>query len=401
MKRFGQIILIMLFAGIITAIPVLSKLQTYQAISQFENRKLAEAPVLTKTSLLNGEYFGQWENYISDHIFARNQWIKGYTYLNMAILGKSSINDIVIGRNGFLLPFFAYGGKQEKTSSEENLDIMSRQLRELQDSIERYGGRFFFVGIPSQASYHKESYPVHLQSINKLMEETEALFFDKLDKLGVSYINMNPIFRRNPEIEYYYRTDHHYNFEGAYATYYEIINSISEKSRLKISPPMGKADLDIVTLPNPFGGSRNRQIYYMVPTEEHIQLAYPKTQIPYEKYVNGKADNKLYYLKEDASTMVNYTVYMGGDWAETVFKTNNDDLPNLLVFGDSFTNAIEPLLFNHFNETRILDLRHYNKMSLFEYIEQYKPDMVLMVRDDLNYGNLEGNGSFKGENMKK
>jgi hypothetical protein len=163
---------------------------------------------------------------------------------------------------------------------------------------------------------------------------------------------------------------------------------------------MDKADLDIVTLPNPFGGSRNRQIYYMQPASEQIKIAYPKIKIPYEKFNNGKADNKLYYLAENEAAMINYGVYMGGDWAETVIRTNNNKLPNLLVFGDSFTNALEPLLYAHFNETRVLDLRHYNKMSLYEYIDEYNPDVVVMVRDDLNYGNLEGNGSFKGENVK-
>ena len=59
-----------------------------------------------------------------------------------------------------------------------------------------------------------------------------------------------------------------------------------------------------------------------------------------------------------------------------------------------FTNAMEPLLYYHFNETRILDLRHYKDKSLYDYIKEHKPDIVLMIRDDLNYGTLEGNGKF-------
>jgi len=401
MKRFGQIVLIILFIGIIISIPVLTRIEKNQVISQFENRKLAERPILTKSTLISGEYFGKWENYLSDHIFGRNLWIQGYTYMNMAVLGKSNINNIVIGNDGFLLPFFPYDGKQEQKNSERNLEAMSRQLKELQDKLAQYGGSFYFAGIPSQASYHREDYPKHLQSLNEFMGKTEKLFFDKLDKLGVSYINMNTIFRRNAEAEYFYKTDHHFNLEGAYTTYYEIIKNIRQGSGEIIAPPLEKSELDIITLPNPFGGSRNRQIYYMQPTEEHIQLAYPKHKTAYEKYVNGKADNTLYYIKDDTSAMITYSVYMGGDWAETLIKTNNDKLPNLLVFGDSFTNAIEPLLFQHFNETRILDLRYYTKMSLYEYIDKYKPDVVLMVRDDLNYGSLEGNGGFKGENVKK
>jgi hypothetical protein len=400
MKRFGKIILIVMFLGVIFTIPMITKLQKSQAISQFENRKLAEIPVLNKTSLLSGEYFSKWETYLSDHIYGRNTWIKSYTFINMVVLGKANINNIVIGRDGFLLPFFDYDDKYEAINSEENLSKMVDQLKELQDKMMLQGGSFYFVGVPSQASYHRTEYPKHLQNKSELLNNIERQIFDKLDQLDVANINMNDVFHKRPNIEYYYKTDHHYNFEGAYATYYEIIQNIYQKGAYKIHPPLDKADMDIVTLNNPFGGSRNRQIYFMHPANEQIKIAYPKNKIPYEKFNNGKADNKLYYLAESETAMINYGVYMGGDWAETVIRTNNNRLPNLLVFGDSFTNALEPLLYKHFNETRILDLRHYNKMSLYEYIDEYKPDIVVMVRDDLNYGNLEGNGSFKGENVK-
>lgn len=401
MKRFGQIILIIMFLGIIFTIPVITKLQKNQAISQFENRKLAEMPVLSRTSLLNGEYFSKWETYLSDHIYGRNTWIKSYTYMNMMVLGKVNINNIVIGRDGFLLPFFAYDDKYDTINSEKNLNKMAEQLKSLQNKIAEEGGSFYFVGVPSQASYHRTEYPSHLQNKSALMDKTEKLMFGKLNQLDVPYVNMHEIFNKDSKVEYYYKTDHHYNFEGAYATYYEIIKSIQQKDKHEIQPPMKKADMEIITLPNPFGGSRNRQIYFMAPTREQIKIAYPKNKIPYEKFTNGKVDNKFYYLKENETAMINYTVYMGGDWAETIIRTENKKLPNLLIFGDSFTNAIEPLLYTHFNETRVLDLRYYNKMSLYEYIDKYKPDVVLMVRDDLNYGNFEGNGSFKGENIKK
>jgi hypothetical protein len=401
MKRFGKIILIIMFLAIIFIIPVITKLEKNLEISQFENRRLAEVPVFTMDSLQNGEYFSKWETYLSDHIYGRNNWIKGFTYINMTILGKSNINNIVFGKDGFLLPYFAYDEKYEIINSEENLSKMAKQLKELQNKLDQTGGKVYFVGVPSQASYHRTDYPNHLQNKSQLMNKTEKLMFGKLDQLGVPYINMNDVFHRTQGVEYYYKTDHHYNFEGAYATYYEIIKTIQQKDNYKINAPFEKTDLDIVTLSNPFGGSRNRQVYYMFPTKEQIKIAYPKNKILYEKFNNGKPDNRLYYLSKNESALINYSVYMGGDWAETVIRTNNNKLPNLLIFGDSFSNAIEPLIYTHFNETRILDLRYYNKMSLYEYVDEYNPDIVLMVRDDLNYGSLEGNGDFKGVNSKK
>lgn len=397
MKRLGQIILIFAFILIIFTMPVLTKLQKNESVSQVENRKLAEAPVLTKDSLLNGQYFSKWETYISDHIYGRNNWIKNYTILNMAAMGRAKINNIVLGEEGFLLPFIAHKG-QDPFNTEENLDAMAKQMKELQEKIEQYGGSFCFVGIPGQASIHRDYYPSQFQNNSQLLDQAEQLMFENLEKQGIAYVNMNKAFKSNPDKEYYYRTDHHYNFEGAYLTYSEIMKMLQQKSAMKLDAPVQKSELDIVTLPNPFGGSRNRQIYYLYPQNEKIQLGYFKKPIPYEKFTNGKPDPKFYFFSNDKNAMVNYSVYMGGDLAETVIKTNRKQLPNLLIFGDSYTNAIEPLMYYHFNETRILDLRHYKQMSLIKYIEEYKPDMVIMLRDDGNYGNLGGNGSFDGKN---
>ena len=88
-----------------------------------------------------------------------------------------------------------------------------------------------------------------------------------------------------------------------------------------------------------------------------------------------------------------YNLYMGGDFAETVLETNRPELPNVLIFGDSFTNALETLLYASFNETRILDLRHYQDMSLRDYITEHQPDVVLCIQNDTFYYTASGNGA--------
>ena len=44
---------------------------------------------------------------------------------------------------------------------------------------------------------------------------------------------------------------------------------------------------------------------------------------------------------------------------------------------------------------RSLDLRYYTEKTLSEYIREYRPDVVLCIRDDLNYLSTEGNGDFE------
>ena len=95
---------------------------------------------------------------------------------------------------------------------------------------------------------------------------------------------------------------------------------------------------------------------------------------------------------EDERAIV-YTDYMGGDIAETVIRTDRPELPNALIFGDSFTNPVECLAYYSFNELRSVDLRHYTAQSLSDYIAAYQPD-VLCVRDYQSLLLREFNGDF-------
>lgn len=76
---------------------------------------------------------------------------------------------------------------------------------------------------------------------------------------------------------------------------------------------------------------------------------------------------------------------MGGDIAEGIIRTYRPELPNVLLFGNSFTKALETFLYTSFNETRSLDLRHYQQKGILDYIEEYRPDIVIYLKYDLEY----------------
>lgn len=395
MRKISQFNLIILFIAFIIIVPTMTVIYRNIDISEIENRTLESTPSFDKNSFLSGAYFREWEDYISDHIWKRDLWIKYYTKFNMSLLGKNNINNIVIGESGTLLPFFSKELNENLETYLTNIPLMTDNLKELNSHINENGGRFCFVGVPGQASFLNEKYPNHIENNSEYFVANERIMFEQLEEKNVDFINMNEVFRNSDETNFYLKTDHHYNFDGAYKTYSEIIKKLIEDFKFEIRPPLTMNDLDIITLPNDILGSRNRQLYFLYPTDEKVKIAYPKEEIYYEKYTNGNADPDFYHLNEDPNERPTYGVYMGGDFAEIVIKTNREDLPNILLFGDSFTNAVEPLLYYHFNETRILDLRYYKEMSLYEYIEEFKPDIVVMIRDDLNYGNLDGNGKFK------
>ncbi|MDR7857530.1 DHHW family protein [Tissierella sp.] len=395
MKKIGKYKLIILFLAFLFTIPILTAISGDTNISTIENRTLAPLPIYSKENLFNGDYFNQWENYISDHIISRDSFIKSYTLLNMNVLGKHRINDIVLGSDDTLLPYYTDTLSQNLIHYYNNLPTMAESLGELSKFVESNGGELLFVGLPSQSSFFRDRYISYFSNKDSYLDESESKLFSELDKNEVNYINMNEIFRNDYKEDYYLKTDHHFSFKGSFKTYEEIIKKTKNDLELNIESEIPLDKFDLVTLENPIQGSRNRQLYYLKDIDEKLTIAYHKNEIEYEKYVNGGLDNRLYYVSEDPSVRPTYGVYMNGDFAEISIDTNREELPNLLIFGDSFTNALEPLLYYHFNETRILDLRHYTKMNLYEYIDLHKPDMVIMVRDELNYGNLNHNGIFK------
>ena len=94
--------------------------------------------------------------------------------------------------------------------------------------------------------------------------------------------------------------------------------------------------------------------------EELYTMPDTAEDIPFTRFDNGAAaEATVYALPGSDAEPLTYGLYMGGDIAETVIQTDRPELPNALIFGDSFTNPVECLAYYSFNELRSVDLRHY------------------------------------------
>lgn len=360
-----------------------------ESYSIFENRNLEPVPEFTSTALFDGSYFKGWDNWFSDHVAGRNTMLRAYTALNMNVLQKPVVNDVYIG-DGVLLPY-----QQREAVDREAIFAaagqMADNLQKLQEKIESYGGIFVYVGIPEQSSMLRDSYPGYLVNNEEKLALSEQAFFSALEERGVSYVNMNEYFRETEDPAFYYsKVDHHFNMNGAEYTYQVVLNLLAQRVEgMDLAQPV-----TLTELPNPYYGSRNRKLYDVYPNTEHAIIA--DEPVAYTRYDNGEQTaSALYESAPDESTPVTYGLYMHGDIAETVVDTGREELPEILIFGDSFTNPLEALFYRNFDKMRSLDLRHYREMSLSEYVEKYQPDVVLCVRDDTQYLKAEYNGVFE------
>lgn len=373
------------FLLVIFLVPIITKIIPPKDTSHFENRALKTPPVFSTSALLEGKYLPEWEEYFSDHIALRDEMIYAYTYLNANILKKTVVNNIVITKNA-LLPFNSLSDVNEKQIQDDAIR-MAEKISKLNDFITSNGGVFCFIGIPEQSSMLRNEYPIFLENADKKLTVTENAFFSALSDKGIKHINMMDTFKNDDYFKYYSVTDHHYNIHGAFKTYERIIDE------LELDNALQKSDFNYYEYPNNFYGSRARIIYKAYNMPDKLGIYTPKKEIEFTRIDSGTQVNWLFYQPQNEKEDITYNVYMGWDSAETYVYTKRPELPRILIFGDSFTNPLETILYTASDTMLSVDLRH-NKKSIYEYIEEFKPDIVLLVRDDTCYTSFDGNGSF-------
>lgn len=387
-NKMGKIILLIGFMGLILFFPLGTVLGEKEEVSRFENRRLKDKPTYSREALLSGDYFSDLEDYLSDHLIFRKDMILFYTKLQLG-LGQREVNNIVLGKDGALLPFF----KEEDIMAEEEVRektlAFGRNLLDLKEYLDEEEIDLVFVGLPNQPYYFEEAYPKHYRSNSDQYRLSSETLFSLLKEEEVNHLDLSPILKK--EKDAYYKTDHHFNLKGTLISYREIVDYLNGLG-LDLGPWLANEDLEILDPGLEFFGSRNRQVYYLFDTEDRLMTYYPREKIPYEKFDNKNPNQEFFKLENNP--MGSYTVYMGGDQGETIIRTQKEG-PSVLIVGESFTNALEPLLYTHFKESRILDFRYYKEKSLVEYLSGYRPDLVLIIRDSGQYVISDGNGNYK------
>lgn len=184
-------------------------------------------------------------------------------------------------------------------------------------------------------------------------------------------------------LAYFFRTDHHWNIHGILRAYDEIYGLIAPNY-----PEISKQRVyeDFITFDDiRFRGSSARKAYHPM-WEPFTVVDYDLP--PYTVYDNGL--EVTYGNKEDYFAgefpqdpyFNHYEGFYGGDrrMLEFVFSSNPDR--NLLVLGNSYNNALMPLLASHYHHTYDVDLRYYKDFSLSIFMAEYPVDDILVIGEN-------------------
>lgn len=373
MRKGRNIIYLLLFFIITSFNGAFIILKHDKKKSEYENRELTLRPKLTIDSIKKGEFPQIFDKYISDQVYKKDVWQKEYVEFNFNILNKNKVNNFVKTDDNYIFYYNSYT-KEDISKLKTSIEKSIGYIKNAEKIVNKNGGKLYFVTVPAQSDMFQQYYPQYFNNGQGHYVFQRNTILKAANKNRINYINMFDILSKYKPYDVYYKTEHHYNFLGAYHTYSEIIKTLEKDQNLKFDRNIVNYD-DLNVETKEFKGSFNRQLMYTVNSNDKLLLPHINT-----------SQWEILNNKEKVSDVINYEspfydeAFMNGNNSETIIKTNKPEFDNALIIGDSFTNPLEPLIAMNFNETRSLDFRSNDvKVDFKKYIENYKPKVVLVI----------------------
>ena len=395
-KKWIQGLYVVLMVAVLTVVGGVTATH-YEKEGQlvFENRLMEARPALTGESLAGGSYFSSLERFLCDRAAGRTTLLKLKTKVELEVLHRPVVNGVVAGAET-LLAYQEYEAVDRETMAAQ-ADEMARRLEELQTVVESYGGTFLYVAVPAHYAYCEDKYPAWLNSRADYTKTELELFGAAMEERRVNWLDMGEVWEAEGHPpEYMSAVDHHYTWAGAWSTYQAVMARLND-ARLEPLRVWGEEDVEVRELPNPFLGSRSRKLCGQWAGDESFRYGVLREELPVTRFDWGNDTPSLAgWITQPANDWESvFYGYMCGDISETVLQTDRPELPDALMFGDSFTTPLETIWYASFDETRSLDLRYHTELSLLDYVEEYRPQVVVCVRDYEQMLNLYGNGSIQ------
>ena len=304
---------------------------------------------------INSDFGDEFESYFQKSFAYRNKVVDAFATFKTSIFSEGN-EQVIVGRDGFL--FFAdtlndYMGSAPMTDAEIN--SAAEALKSMHDASLENGAEFIFVCAPNKNSIYPEMMPSRYK-MNTDSRDIDRIFA-KLDALGVPYIDLRGILAdAKDDALIYHKRDTHWNTEGARIAFEAI------------SAELGFAHPDF-------------SLYGPTAVHDHIgdldTLLYPS-----RKMYDGNTSYDFSKMYTDTTA---YSTPM-----DLRIATRGAGSGKLLMFRDSFANAMIPFAAASFSEVRFERASPY--CDNINILDSFEADYVIAMIAERNLRDLISKG---------
>lgn len=378
------VFIIVLFLGMLGTI-----FKEKQYVSELENRNLAQLPYISLQNILDGTFANSMESYVGDHLFLRNIMIEKFTDLQLH-LGRKEVNDITIINNSMLL---------SKLPDHPTNNRITTAINKLENFSTNSRSNVYLYFVPFKTVVMKDYYTYYYNYKFK-KKLGKDIFFEIFNDMETNFhaFDIYTLWEKRYSFEqilsFYFITDHHWNHEGSFLAYVDIITDLQNVVDIDLGDPYTKEDLILECFDNvEFLGSYHKKLYYLGDFTEDEVCRYVVEEFPnFVRYDNNGNETDLTYRETFFSEINDNTKFVDywSLYSPTLglLKFENDDSLNdlnALIIRDSYSNPILPLMAKHFKSLYVIDPRHLKLDSIEDFIEEHSIDITLLLYNDRNF----------------
>jgi hypothetical protein len=277
-------------------------------------------------------------------------------YVHFRLSARDRIyNNVIIGKNGW---FFLSGdgsitdyqnidplNKKKLLNLQKNLDQLSMELKQK-------GITLLVVIPPNKTTIYSQDMPVQIPVIGSTSRLDQFVQHMKLNG-RTSILDLRPVLLdASHSQQVYYRTDTHWNDLGAYYGYAATLNALSsDYPQIK---PHGRSDFRYI-----YAGNSTHELPLLMGLSSYLEADW--VMVP---------DFEV-HLDESKIALPD------GRYIRTVTNVEKQ-LPELLVFGDSFYGALAHFVEPHFSRVKTIPFTYEDGIWSLDWIQHENPDVVII-----------------------
>ncbi len=371
-KKF-HIILPLCMAIIVVLLDILFIAIPDRTTSETENRNLQQSPKLSWNTFTSGRFESQFDDYVADQFPYRDTWI-GIETTVARLAGKTESNDIFLGSDGYLIQRFDEPTESEYQEKLEGFTNISSAHTDLD---------IYALVAPTAVSIL--SYRLPMSAEGKVAGDEDS-FIDRLlsdlESAGIKTVDVRQTLKELDAsgTQVYYRTDHHWTTDAAYAAYKTFINAAEIEE--------GDAEYDRLLVTDSFQGTLTASSGFRTSETDSIYVYLPQTSgtaaaqgtkaeesasqnststddsnaqsVDYTVLnVDSGEKTATFYDVSYLETRDKYAMFLGGNHAELKIQTTSQSEKNLLIMKDSYANCFIPFLVQDYRTIIVVDPRYY------------------------------------------
>ncbi|WP_367924910.1 DHHW family protein [uncultured Ruthenibacterium sp.] len=360
--KIRQYPIVFLFLAFLIGFAILDELWPKREYSELENRKLAQRPTFTISSVLeenpNNTWMSQYDKYTKDQVAFRDGWIDLKSRIEALFL-KTENNDVWLGQDHYLFAKFLSLG--ESTRFYQNLSAIEKLCERHPDMVD-------VMIVPSASLILEDKLPYDAPVAN------EDLYLDELAATlsgKASVYDERETLRQHQDEYIYYRTDHHWTDNGAYYAYQDYIEGQG-------LTPVSHESLPLSTVDNFYGTnySKARTFNAIPDTITYPDLNNILTIHNFDPLGNETLEPGPLYDTSAFSTRDKYSAFLRGNNGYSTLEGNGEG--SILVVKDSYANSFIPYLTQNYRNIGIVDFRANNE-KIDSILERGNYERILIL----------------------